>query len=118
MRRSPVPRSVSPAGTRRGLRWGLFAVGWMLSPLTPWNDAWVNVPASVGLAPWIARVADLDLVRAFAAAYALTNLLGLAFMGLALLLGYRRGEGGRRPQILPLPRVRRTAGPRHGRRAA
>ena len=69
----------------------LFFVGWVLSPLTFWNDSFVNIPLAYlcaslvfGLAHFAARTSVkpdfLFLVLVF---YWLTNILGLVIMFLS-----------------------------------
>jgi hypothetical protein len=100
----------------------LFAAGLLLSPLTPWNDAFLNIPLSAALMVPLARATAMDLVRSFAAAYALTNVLGLALMGLAVLLGYRPSRPDRksagRVVTMPDPPPHATSAPEDTRRAA
>jgi hypothetical protein len=123
--RSPLLRSAGAGAGRsgrRGARWALFAAGLLLSPLTPWNDAFLNIPLSAALMVPLARATGMDLVRSFAAAYALTNVLGLVLMGLAVLLGYRPPRPDRkktRPVVTVLePPTPTTSEPEEPRRAA
>ncbi len=66
---------------RLALRAVLFTVGYLLSPLTFWNDAFVNIPIAYA----IAYLASLALGPAmfpvvFLAAYNATNIIGLLLM--------------------------------------
>jgi hypothetical protein len=81
-RRSPRP----PRGTAA---WFLFTAGLILSPLTPWNDAVVNLPLSVLLAVPLVRWTGMHPAAAVALAYVATNVLGLVLMGLGALLWRR-----------------------------
>jgi hypothetical protein len=119
LRHTPVLPGQS---ARRGLPWALFTAGLLLSPLTPWNDAFLNLPLSAALMVPVARVTGMDLVRSFAAAYALTNILGFVLMGIAVLLGYRprrplQKAVGRAFTVLDPP-PRTTSAPEDSRRAA
>ncbi len=63
-------------------RWAVAAlVGWWLSPLTAWNDAFTNIPLAVGLAYLVAASGcDIEMKTLSVAAYVFTNLLGLALL--------------------------------------
>lgn len=67
--------------------WHLFLafVGWMLSPLTWWNDAFVNIPIAYALASVVAWVWPKSFLVAFLVFYWATNFLG----SWLLLLGGR-----------------------------
>jgi len=56
-------------------------IGFMLSPLSPWNDAFVNVPLSIAIAKAVSGVVDFRV--AYVVAYALTNVIGIAMMVMA-----------------------------------
>lgn len=90
---------------RRGWRWALFTVGFLLSPLTPWNDAWVNIPLSVLFAPAVQAVARVGLLPALLLSYLFTNVLGIVLMGLALLPPprSRSRDPGPDAAVIPLP---------------
>lgn len=57
-----------------------FFIGWMLSPLTFWNDAFVNIPLSYGLACLLRRVIDVDFAGLVLVLYWLSNIIGLYMM--------------------------------------
>lgn len=59
---------------------GLAVVGYILSPLSWWNDAVVNIPISLAIAGAANKLTGLDLRVGFAAAYWLTNIAGFALM--------------------------------------
>jgi len=65
----------------RRLAWGsLFAMGFMLSPISWWNDALVNLPIAY-LGAQLAAAFDRRLFMfAFVATYWATNLIGLLGM--------------------------------------
>jgi hypothetical protein len=71
--------SVVPPGRRR---WAAMAlVGWWLSPLTAWNDAFTNIPLAIGIAYLLrAAGAGIDPRVAAVGAYIFTNVLGLALL--------------------------------------
>ncbi len=78
-----------PLGIRR-LAGGLIAgVGYILSPLSWWNDLVVNVPLALAMASLLRRLAGVDLEKGFAASYWLTNSLGLVLMVLGGGYGLR-----------------------------
>ena len=58
-------------------RWITFIFGWLLSPLTPWNDAILNIPIAYLLANFISRFMPNSFGFIFLACYWLTNLVGV-----------------------------------------
>jgi hypothetical protein len=58
----------------------LFVVGWLLSPLTWWNDALINIPLAWLLASWIAQVHTNAFAFFFLLFFWLTNLAGFILM--------------------------------------
>ena len=58
----------------------VFLIGLILSPLTWWNDLFVNVPLAYLFAQAIARVYQGLFVYAFVFGYWLTNVLGFLLM--------------------------------------
>lgn len=78
-----------PPGIRR-LAGGIIAgVGYILSPLSWWNDLVVNVPLALAMASLLRRLAGVDLEKGFATSYWLTNVLGLVLMVLGGGYGLR-----------------------------
>jgi len=70
---------------RRQWSGGFIAlVGFLLSPLSWWNDLFVNVPLAVGLAWLAAWVHPPAFQPALVFAYWLTNVLGLVLMHLGV----------------------------------
>lgn len=75
--------SAVPPGRRR---WAVVAlVGWWLSPLTAWNDAFTNIPLAIGLV-YLLRAMGFPVEPKAAAvvAYLLTNLLGLLMLSIGM----------------------------------
>ena len=71
----------------RGRRiWALVAlVGWWLSPLTAWNDAFTNIPLSIGLVYLLKALGwQVDARRAAVVVYLLTNVVGLLLLWLGM----------------------------------
>lgn len=62
------------------LRNTIFFIGWLLSPLTFWNDAFVNIPLSYLLANIFIRIFARDFVYTIIIFYWLTNFVGLFMM--------------------------------------
>jgi len=58
----------------------LAVIGFILSPLSWWNDAVVNIPISLALASLLNALTGLDLKIGFTIAYWLTNVGGLILM--------------------------------------
>ncbi|MDK2383739.1 MAG: hypothetical protein QI199_02870, partial [Candidatus Korarchaeota archaeon] len=91
-RRSGVGRG------KRLARGGLLAtIGYILSPLSWWNDLFVNIPIAYVAASLVAVVFPGAFAEALAAAYLATNILGFLLMhwGAEDMAGRRIG-GGRR----------------------
>ena len=64
----------------RGATAALAVVGFILSPLSWWNDAVVNIPLSLAIASLLNVLTGLDLKVGFTIAYWLTNVGGLILM--------------------------------------
>lgn len=58
----------------------IFFIGWLLSPLTFWNDTFVNIPISYLCAVLTARVIRADFLLLVLVFYWLSNILGLVLM--------------------------------------
>lgn len=58
----------------------LVTVGYVLSPLSWWNDALINIPLAWLMASGMTRVAPLSFEAAMLIAYWLTNLAGFFLM--------------------------------------
>ena len=58
----------------------VFFLGWLLSPLTFWNDAFVNIPLAYVLASLFYRRIGVDFLHVVLAFYWLSNALGLLLM--------------------------------------
>ena len=61
----------------------MFFIGWLLSPLTTWNDFFINIPLSYVLANVFNRLFPCNFLIAVLIFYWLTNALGLAMMYLS-----------------------------------
>lgn len=55
-------------------------IGYLLSPLSWWNDLWINIPLAYLAANGVALLYPAWFAPAFAGAYWLTNLLGLLLL--------------------------------------
>jgi hypothetical protein len=58
----------------------VFFIGWALSPLTFWNDAFVNIPVSYFMANVMVRFVNCDFIRLLLVLYWFTNVAGLVIM--------------------------------------
>jgi hypothetical protein len=58
----------------------IFFAGWVLSPFTWWNDAFVNIPISYLLANIIFYLTHLSFKWLVMGSYWFTNILGIALM--------------------------------------
>lgn len=70
----------------------IFFIGWILSPLTWWNDQFVNLPLSYLLANLFFYIFPLHFKWIVIISYYFTNLLGIFFMywgGKKLVISFR-----------------------------
>ena len=58
----------------------VFFIGWMLSPLTFWNDVFVNIPISYLCASLAVRFIKTDFLFLVLIFYWLSNLFGILMM--------------------------------------
>ena len=58
----------------------IFFIGWVLSPLTTWNDLFINVPLSYLIANFLYLFFRPPFKWLLLFSYILTNILGLLFM--------------------------------------
>ncbi|ALU12809.1 hypothetical protein EYM_07710 [Ignicoccus islandicus DSM 13165] len=65
------------------IRISIGIIGWLLSPLTPWNDAFVNVPLSLAISKILQVCCMIDTKIGYWIGYSFTNVLGLILMVLA-----------------------------------
>lgn len=65
---------------RNVLKRATFFLGWLLSPLTSWNDVFLNIPLSYVLAVAVKKIFNTDFVVTLVAAYWFTNILGIVMM--------------------------------------
>lgn len=71
----------------------VFFIGWMLSPLTFWNDAFVNIPLSYLIANLLMLFIRSDFLLLVLVSYWFTNALGLYMMYIATRQIFKgRGE--------------------------
>ena len=58
----------------------IFFIGWLLSPLTFWNDSFVNIPISYIMANIFIKILPANFLLLLLAFYWLSNGLGLLLM--------------------------------------
>ncbi|UXD21926.1 hypothetical protein IPA_09660 [Ignicoccus pacificus DSM 13166] len=63
------------------IRAAVAFIGFMLSPLTPWNDSFVNIPLAILIAMALRPIVSFDI--GYWIGYTLTNVLGLAMLFIA-----------------------------------
>lgn len=66
-----------------GLKRATFFLGWLLSPLTAWNDVFLNIPLAYVLAIVLVKTFHTDFVITLLAAYWFTNIIGLIMMAVS-----------------------------------
>jgi len=80
------------ASARRSF-WGLLGfIGYMLSPFSPWNDAFVNIPIA-GAVAGAAALLGGDWRAWFVIGYVASNALGVLLMVLAAGRGFKLYSG-------------------------
>ena len=57
-----------------------FLIGWMLSPLNWWNDAFINIPLSYLIANILFYLVHIKFSLLIIVSYWFTNILGLAIV--------------------------------------
>ncbi len=62
------------------LKRATFFLGWLLSPLTSWNDVFVNIPLAYILSIVFIKAFHTDFVITLLLAYWFTNIIGIAMM--------------------------------------
>ncbi|WP_245521818.1 hypothetical protein [Staphylothermus hellenicus] len=62
----------------------VFLAGYILSPLSWWNDLFVNIPLAYLLATLIHSLAGIDFPILFSTGYALTNIAGILIMKISI----------------------------------
>jgi uncharacterized membrane protein len=68
-------------GWKRKIGGGIIGfIGFMLSPLSWWNDAFINLPIALGFGWIVARVYEPAFGAAVVVGYWLTNVLGLVLL--------------------------------------
>ena len=58
----------------------IFFIGWLLSPLSFWNDAFVNIPIAYLCAALLVRVIKADFLFLVLIFYWLSNVFGILMM--------------------------------------
>ncbi len=58
----------------------LFIIGYILSPLSWWNDLFVNIPLAYVFALLTSMIVPIDFKILFGIGYALTNIAGIVLM--------------------------------------
>ncbi len=87
----------------RRARGGVVAtVGYLLSPVSWWNDLFVNIPIAYAFGSLVGLVSEDLFLPAMVVGYWITNVLGFVLMhrGMKDLLTRDGGEGRRRRDII------------------
>jgi hypothetical protein len=93
--------SEEPAPRPRRLLGSVVAfVGFLLSPLSWWNDAFVNIPIAWGVASLVALIRRGWFEPALYLAYLGTNVLGLVLMHLGVRMGLTKPRPFTRRDLL------------------
>ena len=70
----------------------VFFLGWVLSPLTFWNDAFVNLPLSYLMANVIIKFIPFNFLITVLVSYWVTNILGVMMMVLSGVKIFKAGK--------------------------
>lgn len=65
---------------KRQLQSFVFFLGWVLSPLTIWNDSFVNIPLAYLIANFVYFITHFHFRWLFISSYIFTNILGVILM--------------------------------------
>ncbi len=71
----------------------VFFIGWVLSPLTFWNDVFVNIPISYITANLLIRFIRADFALIVLIVYWITNAAGLVLMAVSGREIFKKGKG-------------------------
>ncbi|ABN70569.1 hypothetical protein Smar_1480 [Staphylothermus marinus F1] len=66
------------------VRSAVFLAGYILSPLSWWNDLFINIPLAYLFAVLIHSLIRIDFAILFSAGYALTNIAGIILMKISI----------------------------------
>jgi hypothetical protein len=68
-------------GLHERVGWGIIAaIGYILSPLSWWNDGFVNIPLSLLAAKILSMLFGVDFVVAFYTSYTASNIIGMVLL--------------------------------------
>ncbi len=81
--------SVLRRGVVYGLRTVTFFIGYLLSPLSWWNDLFINAPLAYLFASIFKHFTPLGFSLLFSIGYCLSNILGILLMKLSISLSRR-----------------------------
>ncbi len=92
-----IAESRPSIGLRRVVGAIIATVGYILSPLSWWNDAFVNIPISIATAYVLHILLGVDKLLGFYVGYLASNIVGMfmLFYGGYLLTGSRQSLGKR-----------------------
>lgn len=87
---------------RRFLKAGVIAfIGYLLSPLSWWNDALINLPIAYGTAVLFSLISNRLFVPVMIGTYWLTNIIGMLMMHFGIRGALRNGKPvNRRRELL------------------
>lgn len=66
------------------VRSAVFLAGYILSPLSWWNDLFINIPLAYLFAVLIYSLVRIDFAILFSTGYALTNIAGIILMKISI----------------------------------
>ncbi len=76
-----MKRTVRNRAINKGVVYrAIFLLGWLLSPLTSWNVAFINIPFAYLCASLVFRLAHFDFLPMVLVFYWLSNILGIVLM--------------------------------------
>ncbi|MEB3773437.1 MAG: hypothetical protein GSR86_00735 [Desulfurococcales archaeon] len=82
-------------GVRRLAGVWIAGVGFILSPLSWWNDLFVNVPLALVISKVLSMLIDVSVSRLFVVSYWVTNVVGLLLLAVGGGLASGRRPGAR-----------------------
>lgn len=67
----------------------MIALGYLLSPLSFWNDLYVNIPLAYLMSTGFQKIINLPLVILFPVFYVITNIIGILIFQYYVLKGFK-----------------------------
>lgn len=87
---------------KRVLGFIIGIIGWLLSPLTWWNDIIINFPLAYLMAIPFRSISENSFTIAIVITYWLTNILGIILMRFGLSMGLKKKSISKKSLVIDL----------------